>query len=329
MKVLYYQNSKMEDIQYLRKLLPNSIIVKHISPDKKDEIISCANQFDAVVGARLPDYFLKNAVNLKYFIIPFTGLPQQDKHIFDKYPYITVINSHFNYRYVAEHAWALLMASAKRLVPIHNKLIKGDWSPRYQDYISISLEGKTLLILGYGRIGKQIGKIGKCFGMYVEGIKRNKVNQNDEEIDFIGTNDDLEERLPRADFIVIVLPLTQETKGYFGAKEFSLIKKGAYLINAGRGAVIDELALYSALKKDKLGGVALDTWWVYPKDKDSQSSTMPSNFPLHEFENVVFSPHIASQVIGSEKKRMESIAEILKSIKSNKKIYPVNMELGY
>lgn len=327
MKVLYYGNAKMKDIQYLKKLLPESIIIEQISPEKKNDAIFYAKQFDVVIGARLPDSFLKNAVNLRYLIIPFAGIPPQDKHIFDEYPHITIINSHFNSQYVAEHAWALLMACAKKLIPIHNKLSKGDWTPRYQDYMSESLKEKTLLILGYGHIGKDIAKIAKCFGMRIEGIKRNK--ENNPELDFIGTRDNLEERLPKADYIIIALPLTHETEGYIGEKEFSLMKKGVYIINIGRGSVIDEHALYSALKKDKLGGVALDTWWNYPIDKESQSFTMPSRYPLYEFDNVVFSPHRASQVKGREKKRMESIAKIIESIRSNKKIDPIDKNLGY
>ncbi len=327
MNVVYYGEKDNEDIEYLKMLLPSSIKIEKIPPVHKDELISRAHEFHVVIGARLPEEFLRKASELEYFIIPFAGVPPQDKHILERYPGLTVINSHFNSRYVAEHALSLMLACAKRLMPIHNKHRSGDWTPRYDHQMSDPVEGKTLLILGYGHVGKDIAKIAKCFGMRVEAIKRNKADHKD--IDFIGTNEDLEDRLPSADHIVITLPLTRETEGYIGEKEFSLMKEGVHIVNVGRGPVIDEAALYSALKEGKLGCVALDTWWNYPPNEGSRSNTMPSRFPLQDFENVIFSPHRASHVKGREKKRMESLAEILESIKYGKKIDTVDKALGY
>ncbi len=325
MKVLYYNEISDEDIGYLRSLVRSDIEV--IPPSKMGLAISKAGEYDAVIGARIPKDFLRNAVDLKYFIIPFAGIPKQDRYILDEYPDLTIINSHFNARYVAEHAFALILASAKRLMPIHEKHKKGDWTPRYEHKLSVSIQGKTLLILGYGHIGKEVGIMGKSFGMRVEAIKRS--SSEDHDIDFLGTNKDLHSRLAKADFIVITLPLTDETKDYLGEEEFNIIKDNAHIVNVGRGPVIDEKALYEALKAGKLGGVALDTWWVYPPDEDSRGSTMPSKYPLDDFDNVIFSPHRASHVEGREKKRMESIGDILNTLESEDIMDEVDKRWGY
>ncbi len=327
MKVLYYNEKRDEDMEYLRSLVPTETEIDNIPPSETEVAISNAEKYEAVIGARIPKEFMTDATSLKYVIIPFAGVPPQDRYLLEDYTELTIINSHFNARYVAEHAWALLLASAKRLIPIHEKQKGGDWTPRYEHKLSLSLEGKTLLILGYGHVGKEVGKIGKSFGMRIEAIK--KIPAENHNIDFLGTNKELHSRLPKADFIVVTLPLTDETKDYLGEKEFKMIKEGAHLINVGRGSVINEKALYEALESGNIGGVALDTWWIYPPDEDSRSSTMPSKYPLYEFENVIFSPHRASHVEGREKKRIESIGEILTALESGKTLEEINKQAGY
>lgn len=319
--------AKEENLELLKDNLDSDIEIVHILPSNKEELIESAEGFDAIIGARVPREFLEKAENLEYFIIPFAGIPPQDKETLSDYPELTVINSHFNAPFVAEHAWSLLLASVKKIIPIHEKLKEGDWTPRYEHEWGRSLKDKNLLILGYGQIGKRVGRIGKTFDMTVKAVKRNK--EKSEVIDYIGTNDELPELLKEADFIICTLPLTTDTRGYLDSEEFEMMKDGVHIVNVGRGPVIDEDAFYKALRSGKIEGAAIDTWWIYPPDKESRSDTFPSNYTLDDFENVIFSPHRSSHVSDREKYRMKDLSRILNSINNDEIINKVDVGRGY
>lgn len=109
-------------------------------------------------------------------------------------------------------------------------------------------------------------------------------------MDFIGSAKDLYKVLSEADFVVISLPLTRETRGLIGEKELKAMKPTAYLINVGRGPIIDEKALSKALREGWIAGAALDTWWIYPPTPHA-----PSRLNIHKLSNVIASPHVAGR----------------------------------
>ncbi len=145
-----------------------------------------------------------------------------------------------------------------------------------------SLYGKTMGILGLGNIGRQIAKVAKAFGMYVIGMKR--TNAKVEYVDEIVTREGFQHLLESSDFIVVVLPLTDETYHLIGEREFEMMKRKPYFFNIGRGAVVDEKALVKALKEGKIRGAGIDVF---------EDEPLPSDSPLWEMENVVVTPHVA------------------------------------
>lgn len=328
MNVLYLSDVEEKNFQHLTNAMNEAINVVRLPRDAEDEAIERAAEFDAFIGSRAPREFLEAAKNLQYYIIPFAGVPKKDKKNLRDFPELHVINSHFNAHFVAEHAWALLLASTRKLCPIHEKMKGGDWRPRYHEkWRGIAMKGKTLLVLGYGHIGRKIAEIGKAFDMTVKAVKRTP--EKTMKIDYLGTNDDLPSLLPEADFIVVTLPLTEQTKGFLGREEFEMMKEGVHIVNVGRGPVINEDAFYEALKSDKIGGAGIDTWWEYPSDEAARSNTAPSKHPLDEFEEVVFSPHRASLVQEFEKARMEDLARILNILARGEEVNVVDIEKGY
>ena len=327
MKVLYYSKIEQEMYEILNQNLSEGISVDILPDGFSDEINANADKYDAVVGARIPREFLDNAKNLKYFVIPFVGIPPQDLQNLKELRHLTVINSHFNARYTAEHAWALMMASAKNLVRIHEKLKQNDWTPRYEHDWSIGLAGKTLLLLGYGAIGQTLAEFAKAFKMRILAIKLN--NGSDVSIDFVGTRDDLLAVLPKSDFIILSLPGSNLTENMLGQAEFKAMKDGVHIVNVGRGPVINEQALFDAMKSGKIGGAAIDTWWNYPKTVEEQVNTSPTNHDFTQFPNFIYSPHRASHVFGREEERMKDIADILNSIQLGKPKNIVNIDRGY
>ena len=219
---------------------------------------------------------------------------------------------------VAEHTFALMMAIARR-IPESDRFTKAGkykgWEPML--FLGTELKGKTLGIIGLGRIGSGVAqRAAKGMGMNILyfDIKRNhqfeQVYQAKfAEIDFI---------IKEADFITIHVPLLPTTKHLIGAKEFKMMKKTAYLINTSRGPVIDEKALVEALKKKEIAGAALDVYEFEPK----------LSAGLERLNNVVLTPHTASGTYETRSAMAELAAmNILEALKG--KIPPnlVNKEV--
>ena len=188
---------------------------------------------------------------------------------------------------VAEHAMALILALSKRIVEYDREMKEGRWVGYTFETMLDDLWGKTLVILGYGNIGRELARMAKSFGMKIIGIKRSEPSvPYDEYADLLVSFENIEKVLPEADFLVILTPLTQETKGMIDESKLKLLKRSAFLINLGRGSVIDERSLCKALKERWIRGAGLDVWWAYPPDPYT-----PSKLGIHLLENVVATPH--------------------------------------
>ena len=107
------------------------------------------------------------------------------------------------------------------------------------------------------------------------------------------------------------------------------MKRGTLIVNVGRGSAIDEEAFHEALASGVLGGAGIDTWWNYPADEAARAHTPPSRFDLSSYDNLVFSPHCASHVLGRQSDRMSALGEILRSIADGGPIHRVDLQVGY
>ena len=172
---------------------------------------------------------------------------------------------------VAEHAWALLLAVAKRLREGRPLLQEGRWQTALA-YQTLGLRGKTLGLFGYGRIGRRVGEIGRGFGMRVLATTRSPESTPFEEL------------LAESDFLVLAAPATAQTRGCFDARAFGAMKPGAVVINISRAALVDEGALLAALDAGRLGGFATDVFAPEPP---------PPDHPLLHHPKVYVSPHVA------------------------------------
>ncbi|MFQ6053188.1 MAG: 2-hydroxyacid dehydrogenase [Candidatus Bathyarchaeia archaeon] len=185
----------------------------------------------------------------------------------------------------ADFAFALILALARRIPEADRHIRAGKWihawGPRM--FIGSDVHGKTLGIVGLGRIGSAVARRARGFDMnliYFDTLRREDL---EEELGVIYRS--FEEVLAEADYLTIHVPLTEQTHHLIGDEELSMMKKTAYLINTSRGPVIDEEALYRSLKEGVIAGAALDVFEDEPIDPES---------PLLGMENVVLTPHIAS-----------------------------------
>ena len=186
-------------------------------------------------------------------------------------------------RPVAEHALAMMLALARRLPEAERdrRLRRWDFAAAMQRIDT--LDGKRLLILGFGEIGVTLARLARSFDMQVTGLGRYRRSQDGFEV--FG-RPDLERVLPQADILAITLPGGRETLHMIGESQLSLLPPGALLINVGRGTVVDSNALAGAISNGRLGGAGLDVTDPEPCPQDS---------PLWSFPNVIITPHVGGE----------------------------------
>ncbi|GAB4168435.1 MAG: phosphoglycerate dehydrogenase [Terrimicrobiaceae bacterium] len=214
----------------------------------------------------------------------------------------------------AEHAFSLLVSTARSIPQAHASVKAGRWDRK--KFEGVELYGKTLGILGMGRIGSEIARRAIAFGMrvlaydpYLSAAKARTL-----QVELI---EDLEALLPCADFLTLHMPLTPETRHMLDARRLGLCKKGARIVNCARGGLIDEAALAIALADGHIAAAALDVYEIEPP---------PVDFPLRDLDNIVFTPHLgASTAEAQENVGIEIAAAIRAALLEGEIRNAVNM----
>jgi len=181
---------------------------------------------------------------------------------------------------VAEHTLAMMLTVAKKFLPYDKATRTGNFGIS-DSFSATELSGKTILLAGFGRIGQEVAQRCKAFGMDVL-IADPFVQAADVEAAGYRFTGDFKAALPEVDWVSIHIPKTPETENFIAAPEMAAMKEGAYLVNVSRGGMVDEAALYEALKSGHLRGAALDVFEPEPPGVDN---------PLFELDNFLASPH--------------------------------------
>jgi phosphoglycerate dehydrogenase-like enzyme len=172
------------------------------------------------------------------------------------------------------------------------------------------LSGRTLGIIGYGRIGQAVAARARAFGMRIAAY------------DGAEGRGALEELLRVSDFVLIAAPLTEETLGMIGRKELALLPEGAFLINVSRAEIVEEESLFRGLESGRLGGAALDVWYRYPKPGETGYG---SRFPFHTLPGVYCTPHYSAWSKGMILRRIEKMCENLLRLSRSEELERVVM----
>jgi phosphoglycerate dehydrogenase-like enzyme len=236
---------------------------------------------------------------------------------------------------IAEYTLGSMLAYAHRIHLSLRAQIRHEWSrSRNLSEPLGELRGCTIGIIGYGSIGRETGRLAAAFGMKVLALKRNPDDRADSgwcpaglgdpegkiPARFFGS-DEREAILRESDYVDVTLPLTDHTRKFIGEREFAAMKPGAYLVNIGRGKVIDEAAMAAALKAGKIGGAGLDVF---------ENEPLEANSPLWDMENVIITPHISGDSLDYLGKACELFAENLKRFAENRPLLNVvDPNLGY
>ncbi|MEM7799893.1 MAG: NAD(P)-dependent oxidoreductase [Chloroflexota bacterium] len=292
--------------------------------------------YQILIGGRLKEEVLIQNPRLHSAIIPWAGIPESYHKLLsqEKYGHIVPHNCHFHAELVAEYAYAMLLALAKDLARKDKHLRRGDWRPRYGGSRALRLVGKKVLILGYGAIGREIGRLCRLLDMDVSATRRSVAEPLADGPVTVYPGDQMTSLFPECDVLVNVLPHTPETEGVIGEAELALLKPMALLINVGRGKTIDETALYDALASRRIHGAALDVWYNYPdpKEPSTRAVTHAANLPFYELDNVLMSPHNSAALYENEhhEYRIDALAAMLNAFAATGELpNRVDLKRGY
>jgi len=260
-----------------------------------ENILSLVQDADVLIGWRPTRAILKNAVKLKMFINPGTGVT----HLIDLFRELNqerevkLINGHGHSYFVAQHAVALLLTFMNKTILHHQWMKQGKWRTGDKEAASIPLRFRKVGLLGYGAINKKILKMLQGFNIEFSILRKHWEKQNEQLITPVKkfTQYQVNEFCDEIDILLIAIPLTSKTKDLIGKEQLNLLGKEGILINVGRGEIINELALYNALKDKTITGAAIDVWYNYSPDEDTDGKKYPYNYPFHELDNIILSPH--------------------------------------
>ncbi len=253
-----------------------------------DGLAAIAGEIDVLVVSGLwRNPLLDIAPRLRFVQSVSAGTDQYDKSAFRDRGVRLASAQGVNERAVAEHALALILALSRQLHHARDFQHRSYWRPMIGDRAirEDELGGKTLVVVGFGRIGQRLGRLAKAFDMRVIGLRR-EASPVPGAADEVWTNARLHEALSKADVVALTCPLTTETENLMDVAAFGAIKPGALLVNVARGKVVDDVALLAALASGRISGAGLDVFHEEP---------LPASSPYWAHPSVVVTPHSAGE----------------------------------
>jgi phosphoglycerate dehydrogenase-like enzyme len=259
---------------------------------------------------------LSRASKLKWVQMHMAGVDSLLDHPIMKSDVLLTTVSGIHATTIAEYVFASILAFNRRVPRMLYYQSRREWPQgRWHLFARPELRGSTLGIVGYGSIGREVGRIARCFGMRVVAAKRSVSQMRDVGYAVQGTGDRegmlldeafpperLSEMLGLCDYVVVAVPLTSETKKLIGEAELRAMRPSAYLVNISRGGTVDEGALINALREGWIAGAGLDVFEEEP---------LPSDSPLYDLENVILSPHVAGFTLRYDERASDLFAENL------------------
>jgi len=276
-----YQNAALEsaDWSVLGQRADLTVFKDHLADP--EAVIERLMPFDVICVMRerspLPRNIIERLPNLKLIASTGAGNASIDVAAAGERG-IAVVHTGYRSDPAIEFTWALILASARHIVTENNSVRSGGW----QKTVGADLRGKTLGVLGLGRIGSEVARIGKAFGMNLIAWSENMTPQAAEAAG--ATLVSKNQLFEQADILTIHLALSSRTRGLIGAAELARMKPTARLINTSRGPIVEEQALISLLKNKQIAGAAIDVFDVEPLSPDH---------PFRALDNILATPHIA------------------------------------
>jgi D-3-phosphoglycerate dehydrogenase / 2-oxoglutarate reductase len=282
---------------------------------KVSEVEESLDQFDALLvrsATKVTDELLSKMKNLKIVGRAGVGVDNIDVDAATKHGVVVINAPDGNTISTAEHTFAMIASLVRHIPQAHISVKSREWNR--SAFVGMELYGKHLGIIGLGRIGSEVAKRARAFGMTVHVYDPFLTKARAEKIGV--TPCTLDEVLAITDIITVHTPLTKETKGLLGPKNLAKTKKGVFLVNCARGGIIDEQALVTFLESGHVAGVALDVFEQEP----------PGDHPLLQFDNVIATPHLGASTVEAQLNVATQVAEeVLKFLEGKPVTNSINL----
>jgi phosphoglycerate dehydrogenase-like enzyme len=285
-------------------------------------IISLAD-IDVLVTMVLTVRMGRTCTHLKLVQVPGAGLDRIDRSATPQGARLANVYGHENG--IAEYVMGAMIALTRDLARLDLALRKGDWQSQWAIGVAPppvwpELAGKTIGILGYGRIGQAVARRARAFDMKICAVRQDVRRSVEDNVAFLGGPEATDEIIGQSDYVLIAMPATYATVGLMDRRRLGLMKSTAFLINVARAEIVDEDALYDALAEGAIAGAVLDVWYRYPRES---GPTLPSTRPFHQLPNVLMTPHVSGWTDGMLDARAKLIAENIRRV-ANREI-PLNL----
>jgi phosphoglycerate dehydrogenase-like enzyme len=278
------------------------------------DILPRLSETDVLVTMALTAEMARATTRLKLVQVPGAGVDRIDRAALPKGALLA--NAYGHEVGIAEYVVGAMLALTREFSRVDAALRMGDWQSQWAVGVApppvwSEVAGRTVGILGYGRIGQNIARRVRVFDMQVCAIRRDIGPSMEDDLALLGGPDILDKVLERSDYVVVSMPANPETIGWIGEAQLRLMKRSAYLINVARGEIVDEDALYHALARRTIAGAALDVWYRYPREP---GPTAPAVRPFYELPNVLMTPHVSGWTNGMLEARARLIAENIRRV---------------
>jgi len=315
MKVLVSEKLSGAGLERLREHLDVDVR-PGLSPD---ELLEAIPAYDALVvrsATKVTAAVIERAENLKVIGRAGIGLDNVDVDAATRHGVLVVNAPQSNVLSAAEHTMALLLAQARNIPQAHAALASGSWER--EKWQGVELHGKTLGVIGLGRVGTLVAQRASAFGMRIIAYDPYVAPARAQQMG-VSLAETVAELCRRSDFITIHMPKTPETTGLVGARELEQVKPGVRIVNTARGGLIDEAALVDALKSGRVAGAGVDVFENEPVTEHA----------LFGLPNVVVTPHLGASTAEAQDKAGLAIAEqLLLALRGEFVPYAVNVDVG-
>jgi D-3-phosphoglycerate dehydrogenase / 2-oxoglutarate reductase len=291
-----------------------SVVALEDKPDE-DSLCKLVGSTNIIVPlfAKITRKVIESSQNLVAIVRYGTGVDNIDLNAATEKGVIVTCAPDYATISVAEHTITFILALSKKLL-IADRLTRmgklgQSWSVLPNDVLAVEVAGKTLGIIGFGRIGKEVAKRANALGMKVIAYDP-LIDSNNIWKENVTPVDRLEELLPESDFISIHVPLNEMTYNLIGERELKMMKRSAFLINTSRGKIVNQTALIKALEEGWIAGSALDVYEKEPLDPDN---------PLTKLSNVILTPHSAWYTDAALERLKDTVVTQIKCILKNEK----------
>jgi phosphoglycerate dehydrogenase-like enzyme len=336
MKILSTVGLLPEEIRQLERISGGAEIVDRRCRSQAEMIEAAGSGCDVLFSFRAPDELIRRSPSLKWIQFLSAGADHVMKGELRARATIAITNaSGIHATPIAEYTIASMLAWAHGFHISIRAQMRREWKRNWDFMDSVdSLRGKTLGVIGYGAIGRETARLAHAFGMTILALKRNPANRADICWNPHGIGDP-DGKLParwygpdecrailrESDFVTVTLPATAATRSFVGREAIAAMRPHAYLVNVGRGEVIDQDALTEALREKRIGGAGLDVFEREPLEAESE---------LWDLENTILTPHMSGAFKGYNSACCALFAENLRRFVAGESLLNrVDRELGY